>query len=387
MSTHLTYLVTSLIAFWVSIFSALFVLYKRPKESTNLVFALWAFMVAIVAAGDFLRKVSQTPETAILWARIMMLGVIFLMSALLHLALLITPKSSILKWRHALKIVYIPSFVFLAFLPTDLLIAGVTRTGWRYSVVWGPAMLIFALIFGAFLLVGAAVLIKKVWLIRPINYYFLVFGVFILIGLATNFVPQLQAYEIPTISPLAMGASILFAYVVLKHKFIIIPMTENTLTTKPKYNLEAGYIYLVKEDQPQTSFSVFVDLVMHGYYGMCISRRPPHEIREKYNLKRTPIFWLTELGGDNSIFDVQRLVRVILSFLDSGKGKSVILLHGLEYLITHNGFSSTLKALHFINDYIMKNEACMITSISPLTLDTQQLKLLEAETRTFESKG
>lgn len=387
MSADLSYLITSIVALWVSVFSALFVLYKRPRERTNQIFSLWAFMVAIIATGDFFRKISQTPETAMLWAKIMMFGVTFLMSALIHLALLITPKSSILKRKHVLKIVYAPSFVFLALLPTDLLIAGVTKIGWRYSVVWGPAMLIFALVFGTFLLVGAAILIKKVWLIKPINYYFLVFGFFILIGLSTNFIPQLEAFEIPTISPLAMGASVLFAFVVLKHKFIIIPMAENTLMTKPEYDLEAGRIYLVKEEQPETSFSIFVDLVTHGYYGMCISRRPPHEIREKYNLKRTPIFWLTELKGDHNIFDVQRLVRVILSFLDSGKRKSVILLHGLEYLITRNGFSSTLKALHFINDYIMKNEAYMITSISPLTLGTQQLKLLEAETCPFESKS
>jgi hypothetical protein len=383
MNSHLSYLITSLIAFWVSIFSGLFVLYKRPKERANQIFSLWAFMVAIVAAGDFLRKISNAPETAFIWAKIMMFGVIFLMPALNHLALLITPRSSLLKRKYVLPAMYIPSLAFLVLLPTDLLIAGVTKIGWRYSVVWGSAMLPFAVVFAVSVMTGTVVLIRKVWLIKPINYYFLLFGLFILIGLVTNFVPFLQPYEIPTISPLAMGASILFAYVVLKHKFIIIPTAENTLLTKPKYSLEAGHIYLVKEEQPETSFSIFVDLVTHGYYGMCISRKVPEEIREKYNLRKTPIFWLTEIKGDHNIFDVQRLVRVILSFLDSGKRNSVILLHGLEYLITHNGFSSTLKALHFINDYIMKHGAYMITSISPLTLDTQQLKLLEAETYPF----
>jgi hypothetical protein len=247
-------------------------------------------------------------------------------------------------------------------------------------------MNIFAVVFGAFMLTGAVILTKKVRMMKPINYCFIGLGAIIVFGLATNFVPMFRNWDIPTISPLAMCASLIFGYTILWHKFLIVPVPESTLTTELKYQLEAGHSYLIKEEKPEKSFSIFVDLITHGYRGMCITRSSPVEIREKYNLKRTPIIWLTEIKGEYNVSDVQHLVRFILSFLYASKRKGVILLHGLEYLITHNGFPSTLKALHFINDHIIKNEGRMIIPISPLTLDTQQLKLLEAETSTIAHK-
>lgn len=381
------YLVTALFAFWLNIFLGAFVLYKRPNASVNRVFSLWAFMVAIISAGDFFRKISTDPNLAMYWAKFMILGVIFMMPTLLHFALLFTPKTHILKKKSVPYVLYIPSFIFLVLLPTDFIVSDVIKVGWRFSVDWGAGMEIFACVFGAFMLTGAVILTKKVRMMKPINYYFVALGVIIVFGLAANFVPMFQTWDIPTISPLAMGASLIFGYTILRHKFIIVPVPESTLTTELKYPLEAGHSYLVKEEKPEKSFSIFVDLITHGYRGMCITRSSPIEIREKYNMKRTPVIWLTEIKGEYNVFDVQHLVRFILSFLDASKRKGVILLHGLEYLITHNGFPSTLKALHFINDYIIQNGAHMIIPISPLTLDTQQLKLLEAETSAITHKG
>lgn len=372
------YLVTSLVSILANASISVYVLYKRPDERINQVFSLWGVTVSIICLGDFMRKMGDTPLVAITWAKLMMVGVTFLMPALLHFALILPPKSEILEKKYFPHLFYIPSLLFLALIPGSFIVSGVELVDWRYSVIWGPWMGVFGGLFGLFMLSGAFIIVKKVWAQRLVKYWFLAFGVFIVIGLVMNFVP-IVPWDIPTISPLALFASTLFAYLVITNKFVIISKPESHLETDLKYHLDAGHIYLVKEEEAHGSFSMFLDFVTHGYRGVCISRIPPSKVREDYNLKTTPVFWLSEIKDRYNVHSVESLIRIILSFLEAEEKNSIIILHGLEYVITHNGFLTTLKALHFVNDYVMKNDALMIIPISTMTVNDQQLKLFEAE--------
>ena len=377
------YLAVSSIAFLTNIALCTFILYKNPKNRINQVFSLWALSVGIICLGDFLRKTSTTETSAILWSKFMLFGVALLMPTLFHFALLLKPKTQI-RFKYFTQIYHVPSVVIISLLFTSLLVSDVEYFDWRYSIIWGPFMGVFGAIFAAYMIAGIYVLVKKVWSKKPEIYLFLSFGAFVVIGLALNFVPSLEI-DIPTISPLAMFASTLFAYLVIKNKFVIISSPESNLESELKYDIAAAQTYLMIENNVDLCYSVFIDQVTHGTAGLIITRSSPQKIREKHELIKTPIFWLSNIQNEGNINDLQDMTFILLSFLETKEKNKVVLLDGIEYLVTQNGFLNTLKALHFINDYVMKNEAIMIVQLYPSILEEQQIQLLQTEMKVYRS--
>jgi hypothetical protein len=153
-----------------------------------------------------------------------------------------------------------------------------------------------------------------------------------------------------------------------------------------KYKLEKGHVYLKKEDDSKGSLELFVDLIMCGLQGLCITRTNPAMIRKKYKLKKTPIAWLTEMQTTDELTispQLERLLHVITDFIDKG-GKSIILLDGLGYLIQHNNFRRVLHFLHRLGDKIAVSNSRLIITISPSTIGDRELKLLELEADIIE---
>jgi len=381
MDTKLIYLVTSVVSFLFNVGLSGFILYKNPKEQINRVFSVWALSVGIICLGDFLRKTSEVDSSAIMWSKFMLFGVALLMPTLLNFALLLKPQTRI-NIRYFTILYNIPSILTIALLPTSLLVYGVEYQNWRYSIVWGPLMEIFGAVFGVYLLAGVYVLLKKVWFKKPEKYLFLSFGATVTLGLALNFVPSLNV-EIPTISPLAMFASALFAYLVFKNRYVIISYPESNLESELKYEIASAQMHLVMESKVEIGYSMFVDQVTHGKAGLIVTRKSPAKVKERHELTHTPILWLSNIEQEGSITNLQGLTFTILSFLGTEGKNRVVLLDGIEYLVTQNGFLNTLKALHFINDYVIKNEAIMIVPLSPNVLQDHEIQLLQTEMKMY----
>lgn len=70
------------------------------------------------------------------------------------------------------------------------------------------------------------------------------------------------------------------------------------------------------------------------------------------------------------------LANIISQFLKKS-GNPVILLDGLEYLITTNGFSLTLRFLHDLWEMIALNKGILIMPLSEDTLEKKEVALLE----------
>ena len=144
--------------------------------------------------------------------------------------------------------------------------------------------------------------------------------------------------------------------------------------------LEDGGSYLLQEETPKKSYEVFVGYVKGGYDGLCVTREYPEKIRKQYSLKSTPILWLTRTGKEGCIGPekLSELYHKIGNFLNSSK-KSIVLLSGLEYLISQNSFASVLKFVQLLRDQIAIHNAILIAPISPLTVEERELKLIERE--------
>ncbi|MFH0860545.1 MAG: DUF835 domain-containing protein [Candidatus Altiarchaeota archaeon] len=159
------------------------------------------------------------------------------------------------------------------------------------------------------------------------------------------------------------------------------PKKEKVKDYKPKYRLKEGHSYLVRDPDHEKSFEIFLDLISKGHYGFCISRLRPTEVRERYNLRTTPILWLTDGESDEKSVkptDLKRLRLIIKDFI-SHNIDSVILLQRLDYLIVQNSFEDVLRFIQSLNDSIMSGRCILLVSVNPDTLKLNELSLLYQE--------
>ncbi|MGQ9583625.1 MAG: DUF835 domain-containing protein [Thermoplasmatota archaeon] len=167
----------------------------------------------------------------------------------------------------------------------------------------------------------------------------------------------------------------------------VVPGQEATSASASKYKLERGVSYLVEEETPETSYDIFVDMVTHGNQGLCITRDYPDKVRRMYSLKKTPILWLSNAESEFAIEPVQlgKLYHLIEDFLKKSRD-SVVLLCGIEYIITQNNYASALKFLQLVRDQISIYDSLLIAPISPSTLNERDLKMIEREMKVLPRK-
>ena len=152
-----------------------------------------------------------------------------------------------------------------------------------------------------------------------------------------------------------------------------------------KYNLEGGYSYLIKEEIPDQAFDIFVDSVKHAVPCLCVSREYPEKVKDKHEVKTVPFLWLSmdqEKTYSRDPSNLALLYSDIKTFISDNKGCMVLLL-GLEYLVSQNGFPKVLKLIQHINDKVAVTDSILVLSVSPMTMTEQDLKMLEKEMRAF----
>jgi hypothetical protein len=195
----------------------------------------------------------------------------------------------------------------------------------------------------------------------------------------------------------------------IRKKPEVIPSTEPVNHTTC-CDLVRGANYLVKEERPEASFEIFVSFVKSRCpecdhpeafpcesigceactfpctckecskirpQGLCFTMRSPEEIRQKYVLQTTPIFWISNHGQESiSPTSLEMIADMISRFLKRSKNP-VILLDGIEYLVIANGFIPVLKFLRDIQEWMILNKAIFIMPVNPAALEKKELALIE----------
>jgi len=203
----------------------------------------------------------------------------------------------------------------------------------------------------------------------------------------------------------------------LKKLPTVVPATEplNHITC---YDLARGSDYLVKEPKAEFSFEVFTSLVkgrclecnrLEAFpcesigcerctlpctckgckhvraQGLCFTMRSPMEMRLKYALQTTPIFWISNHGSENiSPTDLEVIADIINRFLKQSKNP-VILLDGVEHLLFINGSSAVLRFLRDIDELIILNNAILILPINPSAVGDKEMALIERNMKEIKS--
>ncbi|MFQ6060714.1 MAG: DUF835 domain-containing protein [Thermoplasmata archaeon] len=153
------------------------------------------------------------------------------------------------------------------------------------------------------------------------------------------------------------------------------------------WRVEEGRSYIVNERKPERSFLIFTELVERGTPGLCVARIHPEELRERYGMEDVRLIWLTRserratvlgtLGAEEEFLsptDLAGLASELIRFIEEG-GK-VIVLEGLEYLITQNSFNPVLKFLQKINERALVRGVTFLVSIDPNTMGAREYQLL-----------
>jgi len=97
------------------------------------------------------------------------------------------------------------------------------------------------------------------------------------------------------------------------------------------------------------------------------------------------VIWLSNADLEYAVEPVQlgKLYHKIEDFLKKTE-KGLIILVGIEYLITQNNYSSALKFLQLIKDQISIFGATLLVPIVPDALADKDLKLIEREFETIK---
>ncbi len=205
-------------------------------------------------------------------------------------------------------------------------------------------------------------------------------------GYLSGIVSQLtgKRYEIDEVECVSSGymACVMQVYEVVD---VLRPARVREEDTQRKYNLESGYSYLIKEEIPDQAFDIFVDAVKHGVPALCVTREYPEKVKDRFELKGVPFLWLSmdqEKSYSRDPSNLALLYSDVKTFISENRN-CVVLVSGIEYLISQNGFPKVLKLLQHVNDKIAVTDSTLLTTVSPLTLAEQDLKMLEKEMRSF----
>lgn len=169
-------------------------------------------------------------------------------------------------------------------------------------------------------------------------------------------------------------------------RILIEPVTERKSTSEIKHQLGPMESYIILGKKPEKAFRIFFDLVTHSIAGFVISREYPEKIKKKYKLQKTPMLWLSRSEGKNTISpdDLPKLSFIIGDFTRKST-ESVILLDGLEYLVTQLGFEAVLKYLHELRDTIVLNNSRLVIPVNKEILSLREFNMLDREFTMLES--
>jgi hypothetical protein len=159
------------------------------------------------------------------------------------------------------------------------------------------------------------------------------------------------------------------------------PIKETVQAGKRQFELEFGSSYIIKNDV-EKAYEIFADNVFSGLEGLCITRKFPPKVREKYRLEKTPIIWLTDEKAQDqaTVHSLQDLSILINNFLEK-TSHAIVLLDGFEYLITNQGFEPFIRFLQLSRSRCEQHDSILIAPLLESSLALREAKLIERETK------
>lgn len=229
-----------------------------------------------------------------------------------------------------------------------------------------------------------------------VRHMYLLLAGFIGIGVTTYLFSSyllsrgLERYSIEAALDIALLGLITFALhrSGFLHEFVL-PVTEDVSSAGPVEKIPAGSAYLVCEAKADRALTLFADHVKHGVPGLLITRTFPGQVRERYGLPKTRMLWLTDVSAGPQAAEpviqasLEDLSIAVNDFLRNAPD-SIVVLDGLEYVITKQGFTRTIQFLSRMRDIASQQQTRLLIPVNPDALEEKELALLEREIDVYE---
>jgi len=169
-------------------------------------------------------------------------------------------------------------------------------------------------------------------------------------------------------------------------------------------------VYLIFDEKSDSAFGLFSELVTMPLRpdvkipgkeesasatlefliprGLVITREFPDSVRTKHNLQVTPMIWLTESPGEKRIAPTSLavLTDTIIRFMEATPN-SIVLIEGMEYIMTFNEFKKVLRSLDSLNETAWITKARLLIAVNPTAFDEKDLALLERDRRVIKGRA
>ncbi len=166
-------------------------------------------------------------------------------------------------------------------------------------------------------------------------------------------------------------------------------------------------VYLVEDEKPKSAFGLFSELVTLPLNpdveipskeasasetleflipkGLVVTREFPETIRSNFKIEVTPIIWLTEAPGEMRVAPTSLavLTDTIIRFMENNPN-SIVLIEGVEYVVTFNDFRKVLKSLDSLNETAWVTKSRLLISIDSRAFDEKELALLERDRKVIK---
>ena len=218
----------SLIAFLLCFFLGNFIYHKNSKSQLNLMIALLCILVGFLAFAEFQYRQTTDFQTAYIWLKISGLWPI-VPAVLLHISLIFTGKTDILKNKSTYLLIYIPAIIISFYaVDTNLMLMGILKEYWGWTYVFPENSLLFDImsvwtLLCVFLAGGLCLIYYlKNKNIKKLQAKYLLIGLYfpLLITMATDFILPTMSIRIPetTMAMSTVGIGFI-SYGVWKYRF------------------------------------------------------------------------------------------------------------------------------------------------------------------------
>jgi hypothetical protein len=137
------YALISLAAFMVCFFLGNFIYHKNPKNQLNIMIALLSIFVGLMAFVEFEYRQAIDFSTAYFWLKVSVLWPV-VPPIVLHIALIFTEKTHLLKNKLTYLVIYGPAFIMaILALYTNWLLIGIVKEYWGWTYLYPINTLLF----------------------------------------------------------------------------------------------------------------------------------------------------------------------------------------------------------------------------------------------------
>jgi len=151
--------------------------------------------------------------------------------------------------------------------------------------------------------------------------------------------------------------------------------------------IEAGGAYALEEPNREYAFKLLNDCIKNGFRkkfsGHAVySRVKPSTLAALNIFKKEDTRWFTTNRDTSEMcFNPTDIPAISASLMENITGKKAVLVEGVEYLVTQNGFTKIHNLKEYMYDHISGSGAAIIWNYDPLAFDQRQARLFKKNSK------